>query len=223
MKKIGLLFISVFLFLFSTQSFAEKQKIQPDFGIFVGTSYYMGDMNPSQQFYQPSLAGGLICRLSLNKRYALRFNAFAGQLKGNMDIDELNIHESFSTFLGDISAQFEINFMPYMAAQRTNKNRFSPYIAFGIGMGLTDNSHNNVQFVIPFGAGVKYNITSRISGGVEWAFRKTFTDGIDYYDNFGADEHSLSHNNDWYSFAGIFITYKFFKFAEKCPVYIDAQ
>ena len=31
--------------------------------------------------------------------------------------------------------------------------------------------------------------------------------------------HSVIHNNDWYSFLGVFITYKFFNFAAECPAY----
>jgi hypothetical protein len=30
---------------------------------------------------------------------------------------------------------------------------------------------------------------------------------------------TLLNNNDWYSFIGVFITYKFFKFAADCPAY----
>ncbi len=90
-----------------------------------------------------------------------------------------------------------------------------------------------VGFAIPFGIGVKYSLTKKIGIGVEWGMRKTFTDYIDdisttYYLN-GHDidpanmDEVLSDptmsklpemqrgdpgNNDWYSFAGIYITYK---------------
>ncbi|MEG1762002.1 MAG: DUF6089 family protein [Bacteroidales bacterium] len=36
-----------------------------------------------------------------------------------------------------------------------------------------------VQFAIPFGVGFKYSISQRLCIGVEWTFRKTFTDYID--------------------------------------------
>ena len=71
---------------------------------------------------------------------------------------------------------------------------------------------------LPFGVGVKVNFPSRISAGAEWSFRKSFNDRIDGVEN-PSGLHSLIHNNDWYSFLGIFITFKFFNFAAECPAY----
>ena len=70
---------------------------------------------------------------------------------------------------------------------------------------------------IPFGFGVKTNLTDRLSAGLEWSYRKTFYDKIDNVESpLGK---SILHNNDWYSTYGLFITYKFVKFAADCPVY----
>lgn len=95
------------------------------------------------------------------------------------------------------------------------------------------NKYNLVGFAIPFGIGVKYSLTKKIGVGFEWGIRKTFTDYLDdisttYYLN-GPDIDPANINEvlsdpsrsklpemqrgdprtkDWYSFAGIYITYK---------------
>lgn len=88
-----------------------------------------------------------------------------------------------------------------------------------------------------FGLGLKYSLNSRIGVGLEWGMRKTFTDYLDdvstdYYIDFNqlspgeiqapqvlSDPSPVKHlpgmqrgdpqNNDWYSFAGITLTYRF--------------
>jgi hypothetical protein len=81
----------------------------------------------------------------------------------------------------------------------------------------TDRTATNL-LSIPFGIGIKINVTKKITAGAEWSFRKSFNDRIDGLEN-PSGVYSVIHNNDWYSFAGIFITYKFFNFAAECPAY----
>jgi hypothetical protein len=100
------------------------------------------------------------------------------------------------------------------------------------------------SFAIPFGLGLKFSLGKSVGLGVEWGMRKTFTDYLDdisktYYLNLaGIDPASAnanelasdpalnhnkdmqrgnSHNNDWYSFAGISLVAKIrFKKPERC-------
>ncbi len=97
--------------------------------------------------------------------------------------------------------------------------------------------YSTYGFAFVFGLGLKYSINSRLGLGLEWGMRKTFTDYLDdisknYYidfDKLAADEigaaqilsdpAAIKHkpgmqrgnpqNNDWYSFAGITLTYRF--------------
>lgn len=216
MKKILLvnLFVS-----FTLLSFAQRHA---DFGIFAGMSSYMGDINPKKYFYSPSPVFGGLYRYNINKRYALRFNAFYGTIKGS-DFDFPNIYHpdrpniSFSTSLLNLGGNLEFNFLPYTPT--VNQWDYSTYITAGLGYSLILNSNVNAKnhINIPFGVGVKINITDRLSSGAELTFHKTFTDTLDGVA--GPLEKSLVHNNDWYSFFGVFITYKFFKFAANCPAY----
>jgi hypothetical protein len=100
----------------------------------------------------------------------------------------------------------------------------------------TENTYYSYYaFSIPFGIGVKYSFSKRIAATLEWGMRKTFTDFIDdvsttYYINPntvqpGSEEYESlpfsdpnrdhlpdmqrgnSKTNDWYSFAGLTLTY----------------
>jgi opacity protein-like surface antigen len=194
-------------------------------GIFAGTAYYLGDINPNRHFYRPSLSLGGIYRYNINSRYAIRFNAYYVKLSGS-DLDfPSQVHPDrpmnpamFTTSLLDVAVQGEFNFLPY--TPDVANFAYTPYVAVGIAGGLILSSDQNAQNFLsfPFGLGVKVNFTSRISGGAEWSFRKTFSDRIDGVEN-PSGVQSFIHNNDWYSVAGIFITYKFFNFAADCPVY----
>lgn len=98
-----------------------------------------------------------------------------------------------------------------------------------------DRNYSTAAFCVPFGVGVKYSFSKRIAMSLEWGMRKTWSDYMDdvsqtYYqfaDAYpeGSDEYNdllysdpnmdhepnmqrgNSSTNDWYSFAGLTITY----------------
>lgn len=104
------------------------------------------------------------------------------------------------------------------------------------------------QFSIPFGVGVKFNTAKRIGINLEWGLRKTFTDYLDdvsgtYVDPVllasangpaaaalsdkslvkegGSDvgrQRGNSFTKDWYSFAGVIITFKINGRGNQCVV-----
>lgn len=79
------------------------------------------------------------------------------------------------------------------------------------------------SFSIPFGVGVKYSLTKRLGMAIEWRMHKTFTDYIDdistvYYEDTESQsgiefeqgmQRGDRNTNDWFSFAGVSLTYKF--------------
>jgi hypothetical protein len=216
------LLLVVMIIMCSCMAFAQRNA---NVGIFAGTAYYMGDVNPNQHFYNPTLSLGMIYRYNLNKRYALLGNAYYAKLSGSdLDFPEI-LHPDrpyspalFNTSLIDLGLQVEFNFLPFVP--NVGKWEYTPYISTGVAGALVLNSDassvNHLSF--PFGIGLKLNLTSRISTGFEWSFRKTFNDMIDGVEN-PSGSLSIIHNNDWYSFLGVFITFKFFNFAEVCPAY----
>ena len=209
-----------FFFFFIILSLIPSLKAQriTDYGLLGGVTYYNGEINPTRQFYSPSPAFGGFFRVNINKRYAVRISGIYGTLKGsdndfpNRVLTDRPPH-TFSNALMDFSSQLEFNFMPYI----TGEDRFinSVYAAGGLGYALVLGSSNSLT--IPFGVGFKINLTKRLSAGIEWSFRKTFVGDIDDIPNLL--DHTLVNNNDWYSFFGLFISYKFVKFAADCPAY----
>jgi len=85
--------------------------------------------------------------------------------------------------------------------------------------------YKTYSFGIPFGLGVKISLTQRLGLTVFWEMHKTFTDYLDdvsttypavpdkYSDPTGTYTEGMqrgnSRNNDWYSFSGVTLTYKF--------------
>ena len=193
-------------------------------GVFGGTSYYLGDINQSRQFYAPSPSAGALYKLALNKRTAISARAYYAQFRGN-DHDfnnqfQQNRNISFSASLVDINAVYEFNFLPFQFDAR--EPIFSPYLFVGLGYEIMIQSKYNVNnhFTVPFGMGVKYMLSKNATIGVEWSFRKTFMDGIDGIENPGETKYKSSiSNTDWYSFAGIFITFRLFDHTGDCPAY----
>jgi len=194
-------------------------------GLFLGTAYYMGDINPNRHFYHPGISAGLLYRYNLNSRYAIRASGTYGQFSGSdLDFPEL-LHPdrplspaTFSTSLLDLALLAEYNFMPFVTG--VPGWAYTPYLTTGISAALvlsTDRTADNLAS-LPFGIGMKFNLAKRVTAGVEWTFRKTFNDRIDGLEN-PSGVRSVLHNNDWYSFLGITITYKFFNFAVDCPAY----
>lgn len=194
-----------------------------DIGFFAGTSYYMGDINPSTHFYSPSIAVGPIIRYNFHLRSSVRFSGIYHKLKA--DPADFTIAypvpvSPFNASFIDLALNYEFNFIPYKTSDRKNNQSF--YTGFGLGYQLKLSPDLQNSFTIPFAVGYKFNAGKKLSAGIEFASRKTFYDGkIDGVLNIGKvdDKFHLVGNNDWYTFAGIFITYKIFNFREDCPTY----
>lgn len=194
-----------------------------DIGLFAGTSYYMGDINPSKHFYSPSVAVGPIIRYNIHSRSSVRFSGIYHRLKADpadFDIYYVVPVEAFNASFMDLALNYEFNFFPYKTADR--KKNQSLYTGFGIGVQLKLSPDIATNYTIPFAIGYKFNAGKKLSAGIEFSSRKTFYDGkIDGVLNIGSseDKFHLVGNNDWYTFAGIFITYKLFNYREDCPTY----
>lgn len=211
-----LLFI-LFIFILPVAVSGQKKS---DIGIIGGTSYYLGDVNHSRHFYSPSPAGGLLWRYNFNARNSIRFSGIYAGLKGNPgDFDEPYPNSGlveFSANLVDVGMSTEFNFMPYMTTE-TRKERYSPYVSAGLGYSIVLGGTSTLN--LSFGGGFKYNVTTRLSTGAEWTFRKTFNDEIDNVQNIGFENNSVIHNKDWYSIVGIFVTYKLWDWGLDCAAY----
>jgi hypothetical protein len=217
-----LLWIFFLISLFTTLSGQRNS----DYGVFAGVSSYLGDINPNRLMYSPLPAGGIFYRYNFHPRHALRGNLFFGGIKAD-DLDFNNSFQqaraaSFSGTVGELAVQFEFNFLPYTTLGKSWD--FSPYFAAGIGVAFINSASFTYTPVIPFSAGFKVNIYKNMGLEAEYGFRKTFYDNFDgLKDMVAPSDFAWLHNNDWYSFAGIALTWKIYNTLAGCPVYNDVD
>jgi len=226
----------LFLFLLVGNGLFLSAQKNLEGGLIGGGLYYLGDINPNRHFYSTKLGGGLFMRQNLNKRWGIRADIIAGTLSADDNASSSNYQKvrnlHFNTPLLEIVTQFEFNFLPYKLGTKRNTSPYTPYFATGLGFLLVTNSVNPYNVTLPLSLGLKLAVTKKLEVGVEWSFRKTFSD---YIDNLSGDTYDLSsmenksstkhkqmaffYGKDWYSFAGIFITYKIFQQESVCKAY----
>jgi hypothetical protein len=197
-----------------------------DYGVFAGVSSYLGDINPNRLLYSPSPAGGIFYRYNFHPRQALRTSILYGGLKAN-DLDFNNSFQtaraaSFSGTVGEWALQFEFNFLPYSTQGKIWD--FTPYLAAGAGIVFINTTAFTYVPVIPFSFGFKVNIYKNMGLEAEYGFRKTFYDNFDgLKDLVAPSDFAWIHNNDWYSFAGLAVTWKIYSKLAGCPAYSDVD
>ena len=220
MKKLHLLLLCFFLTMVAT---GQRNS---DVGLFAGVSSYLGDINPNRLFYSPLPAGGIFYRYNLHPRQALRANLFIGNLRAN-DLDFRNSFQtaraaSFSGTVGELALQFEFNFLQYSTQGKSWD--YTPYIAAGAGMAFINSAESAYIPVIPFSLGFKINLYKNLGLEAEYGFRKTFYDNFDgLKDLIAPSDYTWIHNNDWYSFTGIAVTWKFYSRLAGCPAFSDVD
>ena len=216
----------IIIAVFSGIIIGAKAQKKVDLGIFGGGSYYLGDINQSKQFYSLSYAFGGLYRFNINSRYTIRGSIFYGNLQAD-DQDFNNRFQqsrdnSFSGTVLDATLQLEFNFMPYSTFGRVGE--YTVYTTGGIGVAFINISGPSSPLVIPFGVGAKVNLGKKMGIGIEWGLRKMFYDKLDGFENpIDPEYRSFIHNFDWYSIAGISLTYKIYGGSEDCPAYWDEK
>ena len=234
-----------------------------EIGPHVGLSYYMGDLNPTLPFAMADLQYGGLVRFNYNSRWTFRCDYAYATVKADDKIikwrpeRELN----FTSKIHDLSFVAEFNFWEYYTGN-PKRNVFGGISVFyytvfaNVGDTLVDLSvykteplptdpkwydhafgkTSPIGISIPFGIGVKFAISRRMAGTVEWRMQKTFTD---YLDDVGTvylprdqrphikvngEEYDLSDPttnfeegqqrgnsafNDWFGMARVSLTWKF--------------
>jgi hypothetical protein len=223
------------LFFLLSSTFVYSQKTLEG-GLLLGGMYYLGDINPSKQFHSVKPAAGIFLRQNLNKRWAIRANVTSGTLSANDQVFSYEYQKirnvSFNTPALEIVAQAEFNFLSYKLGSKRYTSPYTPYFASGVGFLLASNSLQAYNITIPLSVGIKLAVTKKLEIGVEWSFRKTFSDHLDNlsgksYDVYSMEptgkliykQNSAFYNKDWYVFAGLFITYKIFQSGSVCKAY----
>jgi hypothetical protein len=170
--------------------------------------YYLGDLNPSTQFYKPNFSLGLMYRYNVNARLAWRFNVLSGSVEAN-DADSKNEllrnrNLNFKSSIQEVAGGLEFHYYKYQMGNK--KYRATTYMIIQAGLfhfnPTTEYNGNIVELqqlgtegqgtsygkrrkyllyqpCIPIGLGAKLSIGKFVNLNLDIALRKTFTDYID--------------------------------------------
>lgn len=175
---------------------------QHELGFLIGGSYYIGDLNPRKHFNLTRPAGGIFYRYTPNYRYAFRgginFGTIVGDDSQSDDQDQLQRNLNFKSNITEFNVMAEFNFLEYRISN--DKYKFTTFLFLGADVFMfKPQAHMDVywvdlqplhtegqkkgykltQFSIPFGIGMKMNVSRMVGIGLEWGPRKTFTDYLD--------------------------------------------
>lgn len=228
-----------FLSLFLLFIFFKGQTQDLEIGPIVGGTYYLGDLNPSRQFLLTSPAFGVVGRMNFDDRWVFRFHYLRGHIEGDDSVSNFLPSRGldFQSDIREIATLIEFNFFDYYTGSKINY--FSPYLIAGPGIYLFNPFRDTIELAVNqpeqdyksstigltfiIGFGFKYSLSKKVGVAAEWGLRKTFTDYLDgvsktYSGNSGSDptnshttgmQRGNSQTKDWYSFAGITLTYRF--------------
>lgn len=223
---------------------------QHEVGFSLGSSHLLGDFGggPGQgmlflkdlDFQSTKPSAGIFYRYNFAKVLALRAQFLLGGLSSNdlYSADEFRYARGLrsKSALMDLSAQFELNFIPL---QLCSPNfRITPYIAGGIGVSRvnptvssSDNegiANSELQYIddngnllamnIPMSFGLKMKTKKQVIIGIETSYRMSFTDKLDGY---------VRQQNDQFFFINANVSYVFCKGSGRgkmgkdmrCPTY----
>jgi hypothetical protein len=194
-------------------SFARAQD-NMSIGGLVSASSYIGDFNPGGAMKRPGAYVGSILHYAFSEYYNVRVGLGAGNLRGDPSTYEGRLMSNvsyqkpveFNQLFFDADARLEAGFLPYNPLGFDPKRlAFSPYFALGVGMAYS-NGAPLVQ--LPVAVGAKYRIIHRFTLGAELTLRKTFSDGLDGWENVKPSPGRTLNNNDWISYVGVYLTYQ---------------
>jgi len=136
LKKSFYIILTIVL-LSTLTGLAQRPKPSQEVGVFLGGSYYIGELNPTTQFDQfTQPAAGIVFRYNFNPRLSLRFNGLYGSIQGDDSFSnspsQLQRNLSFKSNIFELSSQLEFNFLDYEIGNE--KHGFTPYIFGGLAI-----------------------------------------------------------------------------------------
>lgn len=214
--------LSLLALTFSVTLFSQQQTA--DVGLFGGGSVPLTDYSKLQILSSVKPDFGAFYRYNFNSRYSLRINAMAGNVGANGYLNDLNTTVRFNKQVIGLSALFEINYLDFLLGiERWN---FSPYVYYGFGVSYYTGSNGNPVITgdIPIGTGVKYAFSKRWAVGAEVSGHKLLNDELDnlsnpYQNSYLGKVNDSLHNNDWITYFGLTLAYKFYWGRKDCPAY----
>lgn len=194
-------------------------------GGWLGGAFYFGDLNTQYDLTHPGQAGGLIVRYNFNHRLCTKLGANYGFIRAD-DAYSDNAFErrrniNFRSHIGDLSAQFEFNFFPYIHGSRDyfytpflfvggslftydpyaiyNGEKTPPLRDLGTEGQFIGEEYSLYQRALNYGGGLKFDITPEWSFNLIFSFRKVFTDYLDDVSGVYPDMSEVSGNRPEFS------------------------
>lgn len=208
-------YMIIALWILSIQGWAQEHRME--IGAIAGVSSYMGDINLYNPFLKADPAYGVVARVNITPHWAVKLNAiYAGLRADSRDAGVLfpgGRVESFQSQIWDFGAQVEFNFLSYGRSTTYNSSAVSPYLILGVGATWMAHPNKDLWVVnMPVGVGAKFKVANRWNLGIEWTFRKCFSDRVDT--NTADDPYGVASiafkNTDWYTFLLFYVSFDIF-------------
>lgn len=202
MKLFRYIFILSLLYGTAHAQGRKRNFKQHEIGIFIGGAYYIGDLNPSKHFNQTQPSVGFFYRYTPNYRYAFRGGINYGSITADDsqsdEPDQIQRNLNFKSNILELHVLGEFNFLEYRISN--DKYKFTSFLFLGLDVFRFDpraqignfwvdlqplkteaqtSKYKLTQVGIPFGIGVKLNVSKQVGIGLEWGPRKLFTDYLD--------------------------------------------
>jgi hypothetical protein len=203
---------AIFLIFISYNLQAQSWEV----GGFAGGAGYMGDLNPNNPVKVSGIAVGGYAKYNFNRYLSAKLNYTYGTITAADSLSKneqfRNRNLSFKTELSEIAAIGEFNFMEYTPS--VTKNIYTPFIYAGVGLvnyrpqatyqgqaydlrsytteGQTP--YANTAISIPYGFGIKYNISGRLNLIADIGYRYVMTDYLDDVSGVYINKSTLTNN-----------------------------
>lgn len=197
-----------------------------ELGFGLGGINYKGEIAPKYRFGNNQPAVTIFYRRDISSPVTLRASALAGGVAGTDNyFDQLPLNQMRQARLRGTLIEgaigMEYNFMDYYDLRR--RIRWTPYFFVNAAgyyvsaktesstIGSLNKENAFISVSIPIGAGIKYALNKHWNLGLEIGARKIFTDAFDNLDENTPTSLANPHNNDWYFYNGLSVSYTFYK------------
>lgn len=203
---------------------AQKHEL----GIALGGMNYTGEISQSYNLrtYRQSLYG--FYKNNIDPAWGIKISLLEGEFnaadKNSSDPLPLFRNQASSATIVEFATMAEYNFFDYRKAH-DQRRKFTPYLAGGLAFAIYSQNTTNKKEVadgttlaIPFGVGLRYQLSTYLNLGFEFIARKTFSDYLDGISSKRSPrglELGDPYAKDWYYFTGFTFSYTFY--GVKCP------
>lgn len=209
----------------------EEEHYTKEFGVAIGSNFMLND-DSNVPYANSNVSAGALLRFILNPRMAIKTIITYNRIKGSIDdVTEFypanpeqasteRLIGSYSGGITDLSATYELNFLPYGYKRGyQNYRRFTPFVQLGVGIAYSD-AGKAFAPNFPVGVGIKWKIGPRINMALDWTMHLSTSDKLEKFDAPTTIPTSMFRAKDHYGLTMLTFSYDFSK---KCPACQKAE